>query len=222
MMYNLNFQEVADWGTGWIYLRDRVAGTTSSVQSMLPAGNSTLRSARTSPDGTHVIAVMAGPTVTQSNGIPQSPISVAFIQLGGPPTVVPYSVGDPIVLLIATPITDVAIDGSSAVVRDFLVGKDGSIQAVPGQQVSVDRTAAAWTCRPHDQPLLCRLFTAEDGAQYMHRTESGAASNGQLERVVFTRDGMLYVSSRSTNLGPVVPPPGDLGTTYIYLFDPTP
>ncbi|MDP2293387.1 MAG: hypothetical protein Q8M22_19565 [Actinomycetota bacterium] len=223
MMYTST--DVSGWPSGRFHLRDRVAGTTTTLDAAMPT-DTVLRSAQISPDGSHVVMAVAGRSHSSSGG-QQSPISVMFMQLGGATTAVPYSIGDGFGMEGA--ITDVAVDGTSAVVRGcflgscpvtHLVGKDGSIRRVPAQQLSTDRTAAATSCKvAYD---TCRFFTLTDGERFMHWTESGAWPAGDLDRIVFMRDGTMYVSSRATNLGPNVTPPPNSSQYYIYLYDPSP
>ena len=151
----------------------------------------------------------------------QSAIRVAFLQLGGATTLVPFRVGDRV--------RHGVVDHRRRRRRIHrhrtrLRGRQRRARSGRTRRSSSPRTRP-WPHRPaarttsHSSASSSRV---EGGAQYMHRTESGAAPNGAVGTGGLHRDGLLYISSRSTNLGPVVPPPVDLGTTYIYVYDPTP
>ena len=210
--------ESTGWGAGEFFLRDRTAGTTTSIQSMLPGGSPAIRSVTVSADGTRLVAVLIGQPVAHGSYATQTPMHVAFIQLGGGVTIVPYAVRVGFGTFGDADLTDVAIDGSSAVIGRFLVGVDGEIAALPGHQISDDGSVVTHTCYPNDQLFPCKVFTDADGPQWMHRTEGGAVPNGPLRRVVMARDGSLYLSSGASNLGPAAP----LSGTKLYVYDPTP
>lgn len=188
---------VPGWGTGTVHLRDRVAGTTTALQSRLPAGTrGTIVHARISGDGTRVVALLREmePYETNAGVI----YRLAFIDVaGGTPRVTGFGISRNGVQIDDPRVLDVSPSGSHAVVSSWLVGFDGTFVQLPGEQTSNDNTVVMRNCTLNYN-TLCKVYTVAGGPEGYARDGEGYAGPSP-ERAFLASDGSgVYYSTMRT------------------------
>ena len=210
---------VPGWGEGSFYLRDRAAGTTISVQSLLPsAARGSMVDARLSADGTRVIALV-GEEFGYSDKA-RVIYRLAFVSLnGGQHTVLPFGIHN-----IDNPIqfprfSDATPDGSHVVVAHWMVGVDGSFTELPStwlwstSQISDDRLVAV-RVPTTSGGVPSEAFIVGAAPQRYFRTDQGVTPFNPPAFVHLVGDGSGVYFASDTTL--IAAEPGTGGRIYLY------
>ncbi|MEQ1702839.1 MAG: hypothetical protein ABMA25_22255, partial [Ilumatobacteraceae bacterium] len=207
-------------GIGEWFVRDRTAGTTISLESLVAPGS--VVTAFLSADGQHVAArVKPASNVGVVSGIS----SIAFIDLGSNTTQLV-----PVWPLVEHPVSEgygiswVRGDALAVQVGNRLVHSDGTFEPYVGLETSVQYSLQYWRsgdgtvavpAHYYGTPSAIALTTPLGGSVDIHRSATaGVAPNGSIGDYLLTDDGSTVLfTSAATNLGPVVS-----AGTHLYLY----